>query len=335
MRRRVVRLDKLAKWLDALSCRLLPEAMPCQDWLDGIGCSVLRDLRKLPRAGLQRRCGKEVLDALDRAYGQAPELFEWIQPPPNFSAKLELPDRVEHAEAVLFSAKRLILQLTGWLVALQLAVSRMVLLLEHERGKSAIPPTPVEIALAEPAWRDDHLVRILKERLGQLQLIAPVIALRLEACQVGPMAPVTETLFPEPGGTAADFHRLLELLVARLGRDRVLVPAPRADHRPEAGNRWVPAINAKKANFSPAPRLPRPFWLLNQPLALILRDHRPFYGSPLKLISGPERVECGWWDGAVVMRDYFVAQGADMACYWVYRERAELEAKWFLHGLFG
>jgi protein ImuB len=78
----------------------------------------------------------------------------------------------------------------------------------------------------------------------------------------------------------------------------------------------------------------RPFWLLEKPIALLVRDHRPFYGSALKLISGPERIECGWWDDAFAVRDYFVAQGAEAALYWVYRERADEEARWFLHGLF-
>lgn len=336
MQRRVVRIESMARRLDALPCSLLLEARPYQDWLQGIGCRTLGDMRKLPRAGLQRRCSKEVLEALDRAYGQAPELFDWVQPPPSFSARLELPDRIEHAEAVLFAARRLIVQMTGWLVAVQQAVSRFVLSLEHERGRTAIAPTPVEIALAEPAWREDHLIRLLKERLGRIVLTAPVIAIRLDAVQLAAMAPPTESLFPDPGGTPADYRRLLELLTARLGGDSVLVPAPRADHRPEVSNGWVPATIAGQAAIHETSfqYTERPFWMLEQPIALPVRDHRPFHGSALRLISGPERIECGWWDGALAVRDYFIAQGAESACYWIYRERADQQARWFLHGLF-
>jgi len=85
---------------------------------------------------------------------------------------------------------------------------------------------------------EEHLIRLLKERLGRLELSAHVIALRLEASQVAPMLPPTAALFPEPGGTPADYHRQLELLIARLGADSVLAPAPRADYRPEISNRW-------------------------------------------------------------------------------------------------
>lgn len=332
--RRTVRMESMIRLLDALPCALLPAVAPYGEWLEGIGCRTLGELRKLPRAGLQRRCDKNVLDALDRAYGQAPELFEWVQAPKTFSAGLELPDRIEHAEAMLFAARRLLLQMTGWLVAQQLAVSRFVLWLQHERGRSAITPTPIEIALADPVWHEEHLTRLLKERLARIELCAPVIAIRLEAAQVSAMLPPTESLFPDPGGTPADYHRLLELLTARLGDQSVLTPAPRADHRPEVCNAWVPAAAVNR----PAPPAPqhaeRPFWILETPIALMVKDHRPFYGSPLRMIKGPERIECGWWDGKLVVRDYFIAQGQSSTCYWIYRERAGEEIYWFLHGLF-
>lgn len=332
-RRRVVSMDSLMRRLDALPCMLLPAVRPYQAWLDGIGCATLADLRRLPRAGLQRRSDKSVLEALDRAYGQAPELFDWVLAPKTFSARLELPDRIEHAEAVLFAARRLLLQLTGWLVAQQLAVTRFTLLLEHERGRSALAPTPIEIALADPSWREEHLTRLLKERLGRVVLSAPVIAVRLEAVQVSAMLPPTESLFPDPGGTPADYRRLLELLSARLGDQSVLAPSPRADHRPEVCNAWAPAASVSRP-APPPPRLERPFWLLETPVALIVREHRPFYGSPLKMVKGPERIECGWWDGRLVVRDYFIAQGNTSAFYWIYRERDKENIYWFLQGLF-
>jgi protein ImuB len=330
--RRALKMQTLQRRIDAMSFGVLPAARPHGDWFEGIGCRTLGDLRKLPRAGLQRRCGKELLAALDCAYGAAPELFAWVVAPQTFAATLELPDRIEHAEAALFATRRLLLQMTGWLTARQLAVARFTLLLEHERGRMAVAPTAIEIVLAEPAWQEEHLIRLLKERLGRIVLPAAVIALRLQAAHTEPMAPPTETLFPEPGGTPADFKRLLELLTARLGSENVLAPAPLADYRPEIGNGWAPAPLAARQEQAVFPAASeRPFWLLQKPVALLLRDHRPFYGSPLKLLRGPERIECGWWDGSAAVRDYFVAQGAEEACYWIYRTRA---GEWFLHGLF-
>lgn len=332
--RRVLRIDTLSRRLDALPCTLLPALRPFREWLEGIGCRSCGDLRKLPRAGLKRRTNPAALDALERAYGEATELLEWVQAPETFCAKLELPDRIEHAEAVLFAARRLLLQMTGWLVARQRAIACFVLALEHERGRQAIAPTLLEIKLAEAAWREDHLTRLLKERLGRLVLQAPVIALRLEAAQTEAMAPPTESLFPEPGGTPADRKRLLELLTARLGEDNVLVPAPHAAHRPEEANRWLPATLPRRPAPACPPPLARPFWLLAAPIELIMRDQRPFYGSPLRIVSAMERVECGWESDTLVMRNYFVAQGEEEAFYWIYRERDGEDVRWYLHGLF-
>jgi protein ImuB len=342
---RALKMASMVRKLDRLPASLPPPARPFAQWFEGIGCFTLADMRRLPRPGLQRRCGRPLIDLLDAAYGSLPELFEWIEPPETFHARMELFDRIEHADALLWAAHRLVLQLTGWLCARQLAVERVTLKLEHERGKVARPPTAIEIALAEPTWRDEHLVRLLKERLAKTVLDAPVIGLGLEAVQLQPMAPPSESLFPEPGGTEEDRNRMFELLVARLGPDNVLQAAPQADYRPEVANAWVPVDrkireSVRNAQMPPdVQSLPRPVWMLAKPIALLMRDHRPFYGSPLKMASNPERIEAGWWSDTQA-RDYFVAEGQDHALYWVYRERivgsaADAEPRWFLHGLFG
>ena len=337
--RRVLKLASLEQRLSVLPMDAVPEIRRFADWFSGLGCETIADVRRLPRAGLQRRCGEHLLDSLDRAFGTAPELFDWLELPPTFSARIEMPDRLEHADGAVFGAHRLIVQLCGWLCAKQLALTAIRLLLEHERGRNAIEPTTIDIALGEPTWREEHLVRLLKERLHRIELSAPVIALRLEASKVESAAPASDTLFPEPGGSKEDHARLLELLVARLGEEHVLRPAPSADHRPEIANRWVPVTQQAKLQELPQ-GLPRPTWMLDNPVRLLMRQHRPFYGSPLRMVSPGERIESGWFDGELVTRDYFVAQADDQSCYWIYRERvssrdAEEEPRWFLHGLFG
>lgn len=342
---RALSMASLTRRLDRLPVGLLLPARPYAAWFDGIGCRKLGELRRLPRPGLQRRCGRALLDVVDAAYGLSPELFEWIAAPEHFRGRLELFDRIEQADALLAGAHHLVLQLTGWLCARQLSVERIRLLLEHERGKVARPPTPLEVALAEPTWRDEHLLRLLKERLGKLELEAPVIGLVLEAQQLREMAPPSESLFPDPGGSEEDRVRMIELLVARLGADNVLQALPQADYRPEQANVWVPvqqkvSASARASQMPPdVQSLPRPAWLLAKPIALLMRNHRPFYGSPLKVASNPERIEAGWWSQTQT-RDYFIAEGQDHALYWIYRERIvgsgeDAAPRWYLHGLFG
>lgn len=332
-RRRTLTMKTMTAMLNRVPCVVLPATEPYAEWLLGIGANTLSDLRKLPRPGLLRRTDKNLLEQLDRAYGQAPELFDWINIPDTFSARMETFDRIEHAQALMFGATRLILQLVGWLVALQKAVSVFVLLLEHERGRYAIAPTEIEISLAEPAWHEEHLIRLLQERLSRVELTAPVIAIRLEVRKLTVMLPPTESLFPEPGGSVADWNRLMELLIARIGKDNVLTPDCIDDYRPEVCNHWVPVTEKNKNDVVGGNVVERPFWILAKPIALLMRDGQPFYGSKLQLVRGPERVEAGWWNDQAIARDYFVAQGADASCYWIYLERTH-EPKWFLHGLY-
>ncbi|MBB1632649.1 hypothetical protein [Cupriavidus sp. UME77] len=63
---------------------------------------------------------------MDRALGQAPEIFEWLQAPPTFSAQVDLPDRIEHAEATLLYSCGLIVQMLGWLATHHLTVTKVL-----------------------------------------------------------------------------------------------------------------------------------------------------------------------------------------------------------------
>jgi len=89
----------------------------------------------------------------------------------------------------------------------------------------------------------------------------------------------------------------------------------------------------------------RPVWLqAAEPLPE--RAARPLLdGRPLQLLSGPERIEAGWWDAGLTGRDYFIAATPEGALVWIYRERLPLSRSaheeegsasgWFLHGRFG
>lgn len=342
---RVVKHQTMVRRVDSLPALAIPAARSHGGWFEGLGCETIAHLRRLPRPGLQRRCGRQLLDTIDSAMGTAPELFEWIEPATTFGAKIELFDRIENAELLLAGAQRLVTMLVGWLNAQQLAVERVTLLLFHERGRQARLPTPVEIVLGEPVWQGDHIIRLMKERLGRLELDAPAIEMALEATQLQPMAPQSDCLFPEPGGSEEDQIKCIELLVARLGGDAVRQSKPIADYRPEVANAWV-SVQENLREASVASQLPpnldstmRPTWLLTKPIALLIRSNRPWYGSALRIVAGPERVEAGWWsDGAA--RDYYVAQDDAGSLMWIYLERLSStpeggERRFFLHGLFG
>jgi protein ImuB len=81
-----------------------------------------------------------------------------------------------------------------------------------------------------------------------------------------------------------------------------------------------------------APR--RPLWLLLEPQPLRERAGLPRRRGALRLLSEPERIESGWWDGADIARDYYTALDTHGVRLWVFRERRAPHG-WFLHGIFG
>jgi protein ImuB len=284
-------------------------------FLRSIGVRTIGELLALPRDGLAQRCGQRLLDELDQALGRASEAREFFRPPERFSARLELPAEVAHAEALLFAARRLLTQLAGLLAARQAGVRAFTLALVHCDGSTA----SIRVELASPARDAERLAQLLREKLASVELAQPVEAIALEAGEFAPLGPRGGELFEDRAAEAEDWERLLERLQARLGRDAVHGVTPFPDHRPEYAWRRVDPGEWDPHEFvQPGPR---PAWLLEKVI--------PVEEAALTLLAGPERIACGWWDGDDTRRDYFVAQLAT-ALAWVYLE----EGAWYVHGLF-
>ena len=217
------------------------------------------------------------------------------------------------------------------------------------------PRTELRIELAEPALDAAHLQLLLRERLAHCTLAAPTLELRLHCSHLVLAGAPNGELFPTRASESAGLARLLERLRARLGDAHVQRLVAVADHRPEHASLAVPAqgvgIRTASASGSASASAPartfssaalplhRPAWLLAEPLPLAERGALPWLqGRPLQLVSGPERIEAGWWDAAPTARDYFIAQAEDGSLVWLWRGRLPTlpgEIQWFLQGRFG
>ena len=330
--------------LDALPVNLMQAAQPHLDSLYAIGCRSLAQLRALPRGGITRRFGAAVLSELDKAYGAEPDAHAWYEAPETFAARLELAARVDSTEALQHAAERLLMQMTGWLVARHAAVTRFSLLLHHESvrksDKSGNVPTVVEIKLGSASRDLAHLALLLQEHLAKLVLKASVIELGLQADAIEPLATPNKELFASTTGRAESMGRLVERLASRLGDEAVRRFALVADHRPERSFKLKPAMDKDAGRGQQelaAAFPPRPSWLLLQPIALMVKNEKPCYLGSLTMLAGPERIESGWWDDGLAARDYFIAGNDSKMLLWIYRERPSLAEEtpgWFLHGFF-
>ena len=200
----------------------------------------------------------------------------------------------------------------------------------------------------------------MAERLNALVLPEPVRSCELRSGALVRSVFASSVLWQpgEHGGQAGnESPELIEYLRARLGPESVYGLKVLQGHRPE--NAWgvaepqMATMGAREAATrggtaapgstvlrggarpsSPWSAFHRPAWLLPTPQLLSERNGLPRRRGPLRLISDPERIETGWWDGGEVARDYYVALTIHGVRLWVFRER-NAPHRWFLHGVFG
>ena len=226
---------------DSLPLTTLAAACPHLSTLARIGCTTWGQLRALPRGGVARRFGAELLDVLDRAYGTKPELYPWLVLPEVFEAKLELAARIDNAPALMFGARRLLAQLHAWLQARQHGILALELGWELDARRQDASTGHLVLRTAEPTLDTAHVQRLLAENLARVTLHAPALYLRLRSLETAALPGASVSLLPDDARKGDSLHHLLERLSARLGADHVLRVVPHADHRPERMQVWQAA----------------------------------------------------------------------------------------------
>ncbi|WP_305804525.1 DNA polymerase Y family protein [Stenotrophomonas sp. YIM B06876] len=271
-----------------------------------MGLRTLKQLYALPRDSIARRFPPQVLQHLDALLGERAFPLQPYQPPDVFEARIELGYEVESSQALLFPLRRLASDLAAFLAGRDGSVQRFTLQLEHEDCAATAVTIGLLAAERDPALLFD----IARNRLEQAQLPAAVRAMGLYADQLPAFVPGHRELFDPRPQQNTPWEQLRERLRARLGEQAVHGLRVHADHRPEQA--WRSEAVAEKKTVPVAPPAARPGWLL--PAAV------PWPGAAPQLLSGPERIESGWWDGADMRRDYYRVSSRFGQHAWVWRE---------------
>jgi protein ImuB len=319
--------------------------------LRAMGIVKIGELLRLPRAGLTRRFGPAVVQALDIALGRQPAPRRAFVPKERFRARSDFETEIEHAAYLQKALEPLIERCAQFLRERQAGVQRLRLRLRHRAG----PATEVSLGLASITSEQRRLLDVAVQKLNRLELKAPVRGIELISGSLRALSAASLDAFAGLTGASGrdTAPQLVERLRARLGEEAVygfcLIP----EYRPEAAWRRVRELRATAASQAIlAEGMPRPVWLLNEPLP---------WSKP-QILQGPERIESGWWDGHGVARDYYVAhchhpaklhngtklsqgakqlQGANLChdaklCHgaklWVFQELKS--RRWYLHGVF-
>jgi protein ImuB len=276
--------------------------------------------------------------------------------PEPFITDADLNEEQSDASLLLNVCRELLVRLERFLTSRQVAVQQIEFSFFHLQ----LPATHLNLGCVQPDRAVLHWFDLLGIRFERLELPAPVIAIRLCAGQGHEFTAETGALpFGRKQVKRQDtaITHLAERLAARIGDECVHGVHTVAEHRPQYA--WdacyrfdeVPRCASSQAFAidSHAPELladirrtqrlvlRRPLWMLKEPEPLRTDRDTPCYQGPLELVSGPERLETGWWDDDGIARDYFVAVNPKGIHLWIYRDRNRNRNghRWYLHGMFG
>ena len=316
-----------------LAGRLARLPLACTAWdpqrlalLRALGIRRFGELLRLPRAGLARRLGPAAVTEIDAALARTPAPRRAFVACARLRERCDFENEIAEVGALERALEPLIERCVRFLRERQAGVQSLELRLRHR----ALPATRLQLGFAGVTGDPRRLRDVFAERLSRLALAAPV---RAAALLSGPL----QLLSAGRDGAAP----LIERLRARLGESAVYGICRIAEHRPEAAWRRVQELPGR---FAPAEgasagetradeeRVPRPVWLLREPVSLAADAAGALLRGGWRLEQGPERIESGWWDGLGIARDYYVARHAEGARLWVFQERRSKH--WYLHGVF-
>ena len=320
-RTETVRLDRL---------RIEPRV---RDDLHALGIDTIRDLLRLPPAGLHKRYGQKVF----RLHQAARE--EWHKPlqpqaaAPDFRQHtvLDYPER--DANRLLFLVKRMLDPMLAQLVEQKRALSELEIEMKLDFGGKRIE----RLQPAEPTIDIRQLLNLAMLRLDATQLKSGVIELAIDAKDVAASYEQLSLFRQQKKRDLAAAKRAFARLRAEFG-DRAVVRAELKDgHLPEASFTWTPLLDPKLPKLPRVARRMLVRRILDRPKVL---PHRPRHEEdgwqlrgrddpPVEAVLGPYVVSGGWWHRDV-HREYHFIRNLKGEWLWVYYDR--LRRRWFLQG---
>jgi protein ImuB len=338
-----VHLAAALKPLPVAALRVTPEL--CFT-LAQVGIETIAHLLALKRENLLVRFGDDPLRRLDQAFGRISEQIQPFHMTEAPSICRVFDGGTTQLEAIFITAKELITELSGLLLAIESGVRGMRL----ELKRIDMPPLSLELVLGRPSRDAKHLWKLLRARVEKAHLGHGVEAVSLTAFW-------TQTIRHQQIGawnTGVDaqdeeYDAFLDTLVNRWGTQRVLAAHPVASHVPEVARQFRPVrepLSVREAGTHALVFMDRPSVLLDKPEpahAVVLQpDHPPrllvWRGEEHRVVpqgktgGGAERIVTTWWSAKTPStRDYFKVQTLAGLWLWVFREHET--ARWFVHGL--
>jgi protein ImuB len=333
--------------------------------LGQLGIERIGQLSTLPRDQIAERFGAEVGLRLDQASGRIAEVITPFHPPPEAAASWVFDDPVERHEIVAKVLDLLLERLQAILEKRHCGARVVECVLELDGAKAQ----RFECSLSRPARTASYLNGLLRTRLEQIRVQAPIRAMCVSAVVLERFAHEQPRLFDAAGeADEAALAQLLDSLASRLGKEAVTAARFHADPQPELACRFVSALDCGTGFQSchsgetmtglescPTKRGPgrtnaedsqvfvhRPLRMFPRPIpiqvvtvvpsGMVQRFHGAGVDHAVVRCQGPERIETGWWRGADIQRDYFMVETIQGTRWWIFQRLND--GRWFLHGCF-
>lgn len=315
------------------------------------GLKTLGDLADRPSQVLAARFGMELVTRLKRILGEENIRITPLRPLPDLAADRHFPEPLLDMGRLLAVLAQLSHDISDELEKRGAGGRTFETIFFRSDGK--IRRIPIETA---QAMRDaKSLLRLISLRLETI--IDPLDpgfgfdAVRLSVLHSESLGQKQKQLDGKAEDDSA-IGDLINRLVMRFGRDRVVRFIARDTHDPQRAAAFVPVASLTASaewQAGEAP-LPRPLQLFNPPQPIDAIAEVPD-GPPRRFrwrrvlhevaaAEGPERIEPEWWRAAKSgrPRDYYYIEDAQGRRFWIYREglftQGEAPPLWFLHGLF-
>lgn len=350
-------------FLAPLPLSYLPIPDEVRETLRALGFRHIGELAKRERSELEARFGPPGLLAHRWARAEDDRVFRPLAVDDLPEASLEIEGSAGTLEPLLFVLRHLLHRVCTDLLNVGRCASRLLLELYLDDGTPGTAVRRARVLPARPTRREDLLYDLCRASLERAVernglLCAPVreMALRVEETEA-PGARQGDLFagdWRDPMAAAAALSRLR----ARLGKEAVAWPRPRAIHRPESRSQWRPAAPVETPEEQRVRSIPSPgaaglvsgngafestLHLLPEPVEVEVRTEegrlvevRGAGGRhPLIVAEGPERISGDWWKDPY-HREYYRACTGEGELLWLFRECRVRggEVQWWLHGVY-
>jgi len=322
---------QLISAVSALPIKLLNLKSGIHKRFIGMGIECIGDLLRLPRDGLARRAGTDIVRTLDLITGRLVEPQNYYAPERRYHQSSNIEHELENLDAIMHVAGSMLEDLANALKTNDASVDQLVWTLYHEDH----PPTTVQVKLSAPARDSLYFYELSLNRLQRFELPGSVSSIGLSTSGYTDNQPKSLSLFPDTASFSPD-NSLIDRLRARLGNHAIQGLELNDEHRPELATRYTTIGKHSHSNSDTTKlRSPlRPLWLLPVPRKLETSNALPILNGPLRISSNQERIESGWWEVHSIRRDYYIAMDSTGIRLWIYRDLYKPE-NWYLHGIFG